>query len=258
LLALAGRAEQVGAVMGQFVKIDTWIAEWGIDKAQIRELYTSVHGVLLSAGKNTDAADYLVKLLKTYNGEDAAGLAGAAGAVRQLIVHSLKDQATFELSSLLGLDAVDALPADDSSKALLMVFKEGSLTSFQQWLTANPKTLGTLGIEEEELTRKVRLLNLQFLCAEHKVVDFATVATRISIAPEDVELWIIDVIRAGLVEAKVDQLNAKVYVSRAAQASFDDSSWAELKTQLDVWQENITGVQGVFRQVETKILEIGR
>jgi translation initiation factor 3 subunit M len=55
-----------------------------------------------------------------------------------------------------------------------------------------------------------------------------------------VELWIIDVIWAGLVDAEVDQLNAMVYVSRAAQASFDDSSWAELKTQLDVWQEKIT------------------
>jgi hypothetical protein len=99
LLALAGRAEQVGAVMGQFGKIDTWIAEWGIGKAQIRELYTSVHGVLLSVGKNTDAADYLVKVLKTYNDVDAAGFAGAAGAVRQLIVHSLKSRTRRRSSS---------------------------------------------------------------------------------------------------------------------------------------------------------------
>ena len=126
------------ALMGQFGKIDEWITEWGISKGQVRDLYRKVHEVLAAAGKFKESAQYLVKLLKTYDGEDAAGLSGAEAEVRQLMVHSLKDPDTFELSSLASLDAFAALPAEDPAKALLMVFKEGDLQGFQSWLAAGP------------------------------------------------------------------------------------------------------------------------
>lgn len=156
------------------------------------------------------------------------------------------------------LHAMSVLGEADPERTLLNAFNEGTLEAFQAWQVANPTTLASLGIEEADLTRKVRLRNLQFLCAEQQVVDYATIANKLSIPESDVEIWIIDVIRAGLVEAKIDQCNSKVYVNRASHATFDMSSWTDLKSQLTTWQRNIHQVQRVFAQVQAKILEAGR
>jgi len=258
LLSLAGRAGRINAVTGQFDQIEGWISEWQISKEQVRELYRKIHSVLFGAGKSRQSSIYLVKLLETYDGEPAAALESAKPDARQLVAQSLKDPETFTMEGPTALHAMSVLGETDPERTLLNAFNEGSLDTFQAWQAANPSTLASLGIEEADLTRKVRLRNLQFLCAEQQVVDYATIASKLNIPESDVEIWIIDVIRAGLVEAKIDQCNAKVYVNRASHATFDMASWTDLKSQLTTWQRNIHQVQRVFAQVQAKILEAGR
>ena len=258
LLALAGRAGKVSAVIGQFDKIGNWIEEWQISKEQVRVLYRKVHAVLFAAGKSKESSIYLVKLLETYDGEAAEALTEVKADARQLVVQCLKDPETFALEGPSSLHAMKVFGAGDPERSLLDTFNAGNFDSFTKWQAANPSVLSGLGIEDADLTRKVRLRTLQFLCAEHKVVDYSMVANKLNVPVEDVELWIIDVIRAGLVEAKIDQVNAKVYINRASQATFDVASWTELKSQLNTWQRNIHQVQRVFSQVQSKILEAGR
>lgn len=258
LLSLAGRAGRISAVTGQFDQIEGWISEWQISKEQVRALYRKIHSVLFAAGKGRQSSIYLVKLLETYNGEPPATLESAKPDARQLVAQSLKDPETYTMEGPTALHAMSVLGEADPERTLLNAFNEGSLDAFQAWQAANPSTLASLGIEEADLTRKVRLRNLQFLCAEQQVVDYATIASKLNIPESDVEIWIIDVIRAGLVEAKIDQCNAKVYVNRASHATFDMGSWTDLKSQLTTWQRNIHQVQRVFNQVQAKILEAGR
>ena len=59
---------------------------------------------------------------------------------------------------------------------------------------------------------QVRLLNLAYICAGHNTVAFGTIASALSIDESAIEEWVIDLIRVGLVEAKVDQVNSQVIV----------------------------------------------
>ena len=58
----------------------------------------------------------------------------------------------------------------------------------------------------------MRLLNLAYICAGHNTVAFSTIAGALSIEEGAIEEWVIDLIRVGLVEAKVDQVNSQVIV----------------------------------------------
>lgn len=88
-----------------------------------------------------------------------------------------------------------------------------------------------LGLSHADNLIKIRLLTLASLCADSTVVEFEAIAQKLEIEEATVENWVIDgklrrisshvpllnrcyaVIKAGLVEAKVDQSNRKVVVT---------------------------------------------
>ena len=179
------------------------------------------------------------------------------------------------------------------------------------------------------MLRKIRLLSLAYLCAENTSVDFSAVATALGVETADVEMWIIDgeswqvvctvdgivmaqslrtsanlpglilplarscaVIRVGLVEAKVDQVNQRVHVNRSKCTKFDQSQWEELrvshnysicfhlvfrqsydkskkltlfrfpchlvaKNRLTGWSKNLAQCQRVMKTVKLQIDEVG-
>ena len=61
-------------------------------------------------------------------------------------------------------------------------------------------------------------------------------------------MWVIDVIRAGLVEGKLSQLNQTFLIHRATYRVFGENQWREVASRLDMWRNSLTGVLGVIRQ----------
>lgn len=132
--------------------------------------------------------------------------------------------------------------------------------AFDSWRGSNAGTFAELGISEVDLSRKMRLLQLAYLCSRARTLSFAQIAASLSVTEDEVEMWMIDVIRAGLVEAKVDQVNAVVQVTRSTNATFNSSQWSDLRTRLLQWKKNITHCQGVLATTKQQINEmsIGR
>lgn len=62
------------------------------------------------------------------------------------------------------------------------------------------------------------------------------------------ELWVIDVIRAGLVEGKLSQLNQTFLIHRAECRNFGEKEWKEVGARLGVWKESLKGILGVVKQ----------
>jgi len=254
LLSLAGRAGYVQALIGQFSKIETWIQDWQISEEQIRSLYRKVHEVLLVAGKGKEGCKYLFRLLQTYENTSGVTLAAAKEDAIKLIVQSLGEPTTYEVDNVIALKAVAQLE-NEVAFDLVKTYAAGNLVNFQDWLAKHPGTLKNLGLDEEGLTHKVRLLNLAYICAGHRTVDFATIAKSLSIPVDSIEEWIIDLIRVGLVEAKVDQVNSQVVVSRSIHGTFEEDQWAVLKSKLTGWQRNIKVVQRTLSKVRIQMEE---
>lgn len=116
--------------------------------------------------------------------------------------------------------------------------------------------------------RKMRLLTMASLAAStnSKEIPYKMIAKALQIPSEDVEMWIIDVIRAGLVEGKLSQQKQMFLVHRTTYRVFGEKQWRELATRLDQWKESLRAVKEVISrerqqaeaQKEREMHEAGR
>lgn len=72
------------------------------------------------------------------------------------------------------------------------------------------------------------------------------------------ELWVIDVIRAGLVEGKLSQLNQTFLIHRANSRSFGREQWEEVSERLDVWKNSLREILQVIKtgREQAKLQEV--
>lgn len=60
-------------------------------------------------------------------------------------------------------------------------------------------------------------------------------------------MWVIDVIRAGLVEGKLSQLNQTFLIHRSTYRAFGERQWKEVADRLDGWKSSLEGILEVLR-----------
>ena len=70
-------------------------------------------------------------------------------------------------------------------------------------------------------------------------------------------MWVIDTIRAGLVEGKLSQLKQEFLVQRATYRVFGEKQWAEIQGRLMVWRRSLESVLTVVRGEREKFLREG-
>ena len=101
----------------------------------------------------------------------------------------------------------------------------------------------------------MRLLTLASLAAStpSRSLPYAHVARALQVPGEDVEMWVIDVIRAGLVEGKLSQLNQTFLIHRSTYRVFGEKQWTEVQGRLDTWRGSLNGVLEVVRNERIKM-----
>jgi len=152
----------------------------------------------------------------------------------------------FDFDSLFKLDAVLNLKNHELFY-LLQVFLNGGLLEFRVWQSSHPQALETYQIASSELERKIRLLTLASLAFKHigQSLSYAKVAEALQVDPSEVEKWVIDVIRAGLVWGKLSQTTQSLHISRAIARSFEREQWLALEKQLVAWKSGLAGILDV-------------
>jgi len=63
---------------------------------------------------------------------------------------------------------------------------------------------------------------------------------------EEVEKWVIDVIRAGLIEGKLSQQKKVFMVHRTTYRVFGEKQWREVATRLDSWKTSLRAVKEII------------
>ena len=59
--------------------------------------------------------------------------------------------------------------------------------------------------------------------------------TALGVSEGEVESWVVQAIGKKLLEARIDQLQRRITVTRAAHRAFGAGQWQELHTQLSAW-----------------------
>jgi len=237
LIVIAGKTNQMHIVPTDLDKIKTWFTGISIDKYQ--DLFRLLHDVLLQTKNSELASKVMIELLGTYTEENASQ---ARSDAQKCIVSSLADPATFLLDNLLPLKPVKSLEGQPIHN-LLNIFVADKLAAYIAFYKSNQAFVDSLGLQHEQNLKKMRLLTFMQLAESKKEISFDEVKTDLQLTDDEVEPFIIDVLKTKLVRAKIDQLNQKILVSSTMHRTFGRQQWQQLKDTLSLWQMNLTKVQ---------------
>ncbi len=184
-----------------------WLAQWAITPTQRAECLADVSALLTSAAEAAQEQSqqqqraydfqllYLRFLSSAAGSPDAGALqAKAAEVAEKVIAQAIAFPAIFDFEEIGQIEAVRALKQSTPVGQLLQILTNGSGADCQAWVKANGAELQRLRIPQEQLDRKIRLLDLAELCASSvsKEISYATIAQTLGISEDDVEIWVID------------------------------------------------------------------
>jgi translation initiation factor 3 subunit M len=244
------------AVRAQLAPLDAWLEAWEVEPAEARKLLLAVAQAGSDAGDADAAYAYTVRALRTFAGEESDGNGAAGPEAKRLALAALRaalEQPTrFDFQDLAGLDAIQALRRGAPEHfALLELFTAEQLDDLADFRDEHPGWLEKEGFDVGALVRKMRLLTLASLAAssgQARALTYDAIARALRVPEADVEVWVIDVIRAGLVEGKLSQLSKQFLIHRSTYRVFGDNQWREIAARLDMWKTSLTGVLAVVRE----------
>ncbi|KAK9460716.1 uncharacterized protein V1516DRAFT_677454 [Lipomyces oligophaga] len=241
--------DKLDLLLPQLKQFPTWFEEWSLDAAAQIKFLTEIALALESV-----ESKYVLKYLQeAHSVALSSSISINVESSLKLVLCSLRDIAFSEYESILIAIGAAAIPSD--LLELLKIFVSGTLSEFRAFIASNPTTLSTYSLSEEDLTTKIRLLTLASLAASspNLTVVYSAITSALLISEEDVELWIIDVIRAGLLEGKMSQLEGKLFIHRVATRTFGEPEWREIARRLDAWRTNLRDIQGVVRNARVSV-----
>lgn len=239
------------AIRSHLDSLEGWLTTWKVPDKEKPLLFNEVSEIAKEAGEDDISYQYQLKALRTFSTDTASSPEARKTALKALKV-ALDTPAHYDFQDLTALDAIQALRKSDAIYfELLELFTSETLDEFNDFKDEHGRWIETEGLNKEVLDRKMRLLTLASLAAstgQARSLPYANIAKALQIPEDEVEMWVIDVIRAGLVEGKLSQLNKTFLIHRSTYRVFGDNQWREIAARLDMWKTSLTGVLGVIRQ----------
>lgn len=112
------------------------------------------------------------------------------------------------------------------------------------------------GLNHEKNMKKMRLLTFMQLAESHPEMSFDMVQTELQISAEEVEPFIIEVLKTKLVRARMDQSAKKIYTSSTMHRTFERAQWQQLKDLLHSWKTNLSTVQEGMKSITAAQMEL--
>jgi translation initiation factor 3 subunit M len=229
--------------------IERWTSEWDISPEQKFEFTRLLVEVFEKAGQLTTSYQYLLISLRHLPPSSPH----AESSAIQAISTSLKLPSVFDFDVLFKIDAIIKLQGHELF-SLLRVFLSGGLEDYKKWESEHPASIEKYGLDKTQLERKIRLLTLASLGFQNigKDVPYTTLASALHVDQSEVERWVIDVIRAGLVSGKLSQSSKVFHITRSTSRVFERDQWAGLEKRLVAWQSGLAAVLSVVTSAREK------
>ncbi|KAF9199568.1 hypothetical protein BGZ49_010289 [Haplosporangium sp. Z 27] len=245
IVDLAVASDDIDLVLPQLQYVPSWLSEWGVGVEAERGLYLTLSDRLKETGNQYQSLEFLLKYLTSFNG--SSGLDSQKAQATRAVVESLALPEVLNFENLLKIDAVQNLK-NEKVYELLSVFMSGNVQDYRELNNKNSGVTKELGLDEDETLRKIRLLSLASLGSENlsRELSYQEIAKALEIEETEVELWVIDVIRAGLVEAKLNQVSKVVIINRSIYRTFGTAQWQQLSQRLNGWKQSLAEILQVI------------
>jgi translation initiation factor 3 subunit M len=245
LVKMAGQADLISLVNPNLDEIKRWVSAWDISTHKVQNLLRTLHEAFQECRQSEKATKVMIELLGTYTEENASQ---ARDDAQKCIVTTLADPNAFLMDHLLQLKPVKFLEGE-LIHDLLTIFVSGKLSQYIQFYQTNKDFVNSIGLQHEQNMKKMRLLTFMQMAETRKEIEFDTIQQEMRIEADDVESFIIDVVRTKTVRAKVDQMARRVIISSTTHRTFGRQQWQMLREQLEMWQQNLTHVLASLQTV---------
>ncbi|PGH27824.1 hypothetical protein AJ80_00374 [Polytolypa hystricis UAMH7299] len=237
-----------------------WILEWDLDEEETQKLHLAISDAAKDAGDKEFSYTHLLAALQAIPPADASAQEAREIAQRALTA-ALVLPSVFDFTPLTASDAIQALRSSDATLfELLEVFAADTLDAYEDFIATTPlSSIHDLSSSADILKTKMRLLTLASLAAStpSRSLSYSSIVNALRIESADVEKWVIDTIRAGLIEGKLSQLKGEFLVHRATYRVFGEKQWAEVQGRLMVWRQSLENVLDVVRAEREKFVREG-
>ncbi|PRP82117.1 proteasome component region PCI domain-containing protein [Planoprotostelium fungivorum] len=247
LLDYANRSHHADLLIPQFKDIDRRIIEWGLSSTEKQRLYKSIRNTYRNANRGKDAYDWSVRYLGTYD-KDSQVTEESLKEAYETTLESIRIQRVYRYDDLVDLLPIQKLQGHSNSAyaqahTLLQIYLRQDVKEFNRFVQSNPDALHQLVLDKEAATEKIRLLSIASIGASvassSGQVNYSTIASGLDIQEDEVEYFVVLAITQGIVEARLDQLNRTVTVTRSLHRTFGTEEWKQLSKNLSVWNDNV-------------------
>lgn len=233
-------------------KLPEWLQSWATASDYQRKIYEEVAEVALEAGEESQGYEYILKALRTFDSDkDDVSSEEAQRLSLRAVKMALLSNNYFLFQDLRGIPSVQALSdTQPVYSQLLDIFAEQDLEDYNDFNEEHEGWVEKENLDHDKLHRKMRLLTFASLAAAtpSREIDYAKITKALQIPQEDIEMWAIDVIRAGLVEGKLSQQRRMFLVHKVTYRVFGQKQYQELATRVDHWRSTLQNVLSVLRQ----------
>ncbi|KAJ3285724.1 hypothetical protein HK104_009360 [Borealophlyctis nickersoniae] len=271
IVNVAAKNDELDALVPQLASLDALTAQWGASLNQKRSLYLLLSEKLEGSEEHKrEAYEYRLRYLATFENADAAALKTTKEQATRAVREAIRIPEVLNFEDLFRLQAVQALKPSKLFD-LLTIFMEHGLAQYRAFVKSNAGFVAKEGLSEEANVKKMRLLSMATLAGKNVQgeVPYEAIAKELEIPEDEVEIWVINgewhsaseicvvlllrvpkpfkkVIRAGLIDAKMNQLKKTVVVSRSTHRVFSDAQWQQLSDKLAAWRTNLKEVLQVI------------
>lgn len=253
LVQLAGKTEQTGAIFTDVESVKSQFAATPPSNEQMQKLLRLLHEVLLTGKRSDEASSVMIELLGTYTTENASQ---AREEAQRCIIASLADPQTFLLDHLLQLKPVKFLEGE-LIHDLLKIFVSEKLEAYQKFYENHREFVtGTLGLKHESNLAKMKLLTFMQLAETKSEITFGEIQQHMQLGENEVEEFLIDLLKTKLVRAKIDQANEMVHVSSTMHRTFTKQHWNKLHTLLNSWKTNLHVIREQIGHLATAQIDL--
>ncbi|KAI9480215.1 hypothetical protein BX667DRAFT_495355 [Coemansia mojavensis] len=239
IIELAARFNMLNVLVPQI----SYLSAMNIAVEHKADILIQLRDALDKAQLSNEAYEVELAFLDSIGTQDTRAVAVASSA----IVRFVNLTAVCDLDALAGLESIQQLNRQNQlgiAGELLNALLE---CDYHQWLEfAKDKQLSMVNMEHA--TDKIRLLTVASLAAKHlgEPVSFNQISQAIGVDADEVEVWIIDVIRAGLIQGKMNQVDCTLVPTRSTYRSFGKDQWQLLSAKLDQWKQSLAALQPVI------------
>lgn len=186
----------------------------------------------------------MVELLTTYTEENASQ---AREDANKCIVSAIADPNTFLMDYLLALKPVKFLEGEPIHE-LLTIFVTENLSSYLEFYKTHENYITGLSLSHDANMHKMRLLTFMQMAESRKELPYADLERELQMTPQQVENFVIDVVKTKLVKAHIDQVAGKIIVSCTMHRTFGRAQWQQLRDTLTKHAANLKQVQSTLNK----------